>query len=344
MPLREQLFSGEIAANPKTKSHQVIAQASAEYFILRVAQKTENSDKLQKDFLANINKIMDKKVEKKNVEFRKLYGPALVGTMSDLLARDIKDDPSTTIHVALMLPIMARLKQEQVSAYLTKLVEGSQTHDAVRVHALKALKDTMPIEPQQELFPQGNWDFKDKEQNAKRAHDIRNVEMLTKYIERTVKSENMTRDELATLRFLRREAIASLAAAGMPAVFAFTKPPAKEAPKDAGHIAPTLLKVLIKGAIQPEPNLHEKIEAALGLCAMDYTNMPEYQPEPAIYLVGLTLVDFAREYNQDLANFVIEKGKKAPYVAWKTDAKRFQAGLAAERQCQGKPESCAICA
>ena len=151
---------------------------------------------------------------------------------------------------------------------------------------------------------------------------------MTKYVERPIKTDNMSPDEIAALKFLRREAIVSLAAAGTPAVYAFTKPPVKDLPPDAGHVAPTLLKVLIKGAIHPEPTIQEKIEAALGLCAMEYTNMPEYQPDAAIYLVGLTVVEFSREYSKDWSNFSVEKGKKAPYVAWKTDAKRFQAGLA----------------
>ncbi len=151
---------------------------------------------------------------------------------------------------------------------------------------------------------------------------------MTQYIERPVwNTDKLSLDELATLRFLRREAIMSLAAAGTPAVFAFTKPPVKDTPKDAGHVAPTLMKVLIKGAIQPDPTIQEKVEAALGLCAMEYANMPEYQPEVAVYLVGLTVIDFARAYGQDYPNFSIEKGKKAPFVAWKTDAKRLQAGL-----------------
>jgi hypothetical protein len=225
----------------------------------------------------------------------------------------------------MMLPIMARLKHPYVSEYLVTLIEDNKTHDAVRLYAIKALKDTMPIETQLELYPTGIWDFTDKAQNARRKSDARSVETLTKYIERAAKTSP---DDLAAFKFfLRREAIVSLAAAGTPAVYAFGKAPAKDVPLFDGLVAPTLMKVLVKGALQPEPTIQEKIEAALGLCAMDYTNMPEYQPELAVYLVGQTVVEFAREYSKDRPNFVLDKGKKPPFVAWKTEAKRFQAGL-----------------
>ena len=43
-----------------------------------------------------------------------------------------------------------------------------------------------------------------------------------------------------------------------------------------GPIAVTLLKVLVPGNLDPAPNLAERNEAALGLCQMNYKNMPEY--------------------------------------------------------------------
>ena len=39
----------------------------------------------------------------------------------------------------------------------------------------------------------------------------------------------------------------------------------------------------------------ERIEAAIGLCHLKYPNMPEYNKDVAVYLVGLTLLEFVRE-------------------------------------------------
>src|SRR4029079_11996231 len=130
--------------------------------------------------------------------------------------------------------------------------------------------------------------FKDAEQNAKRKHDATNVDALVKYIERPAPNlKNMQPDEIATLRFLRREAIIALAAAGAPAVTAHPKAPRR--PLD-GLVAPTLMKVLTKNGLQPPTSMNEKIEAAIGLCNLEYPWMPEYRPELAVYLVGHTLV------------------------------------------------------
>ena len=71
--------------------------------------------------------------------------------------------------------------------------------------------------------------------------------------------------------------------------------------------------------------MQEKVEAAIGLCAMRHPEMPEYNPDVAAYLIGQTLADFASDYSVDLQNFGkgVEK-KKTPFLPWKQDAKRLQ--------------------
>ena len=151
-PLREQLFTGAERANPKSKMHDGIIQASAEFFILRVSQRAGDPDKLLKEFSANVTKVMDKNNVKNNTEFRRLYGVALVGTVKGEVGRDIKEDPTSVVHSAALLPILARLKNPYVNEYLITLIEDNKTHDAVRLYALKALKETMPIEAAARAF------------------------------------------------------------------------------------------------------------------------------------------------------------------------------------------------
>jgi hypothetical protein len=239
--------------------------------------------------------------------------------MKEVLARDIKTDQATVINGAMMLPTMAKLKQDQVSDYLIELVKVSNTHDAVRLYALKGLKEAMPITIQ----PGDDLDLKDTAQNDKRKRDTEVVEALTNYIERPVTVAGMSAEEVDAVRYIRREAIISLAQAGAPAVLAVNK---KQAKKDIlqGAVAPTLLKVLAGRDIKPPPSLQEKIEAALGLCALKHPNMPEYNPSLATYLIGRTIVDLVDDYNRDLANIgVLGKNRRLPYIAYRTDARRL---------------------
>lgn len=324
---RERWFNGEDAA---LKSDANAVKAIANYYIHRISHTPENKDFIQavhKEFNSAISRI--EKPAKNNRAFVDLFAPALVASLQEVFANNnVKTDGSVVVNAAMMLPTMARLQHPAINDYLTKLVQDEKgTHDAVRLYALKALRETMPIRLQLEpdaTLPQFE-DFNDAKQNARRLFDAKNVDALTKYIEgadRPQKVDSMTPEQIETLRYLRREAIASLSQAGAPAVVALKKPE-----KVFGLVAPTLLKVLA-GDLQPPPTLSEKVEAALGLCAMRYPKMPEYNPDLANYLIGRTLLDFTAKYNEDLINFsVVGAKRQVPYLPWKGDAARLKAGL-----------------
>ena len=56
--------------------------------------------------------------------------------------------------------------------------------------------------------------------------------------------------------------------------------------------------------------------------------MPEYNKDLGVYMVGLALLEFVSEYKRDLANFTGAGGRRTvPQIAFKTEARRFQAGL-----------------
>jgi len=319
---RDKLFSGEEPAAADDTSAKKIAEAAANWYIYRLTHVTEDKLVVQKDFSAEIVKIMEKTFDKKdrnNRVFINMFGPALVSSMKEVLARDIKTDQATVINGAMMLPTMAKLKQDQVSDYLIELVKVSNTHDAVRLYALKGLKEAMPITIQ----PGDDLDLKDTAQNDKRKRDAKLVDALTKYIEHPFNVKGRSAEEVDAVRFIRREAIFTLAHAGAPAVLAVNK---KQAKKDIlqGAVAPTLLKVLAGRDIKPPPSLQEKIEAALGLCALKHPNMPDYNPSLATYLIGRTIVDLVDDYNRDLANIgVLGKNRRLPYIAYRTDARRL---------------------
>ncbi len=318
---RRELNNGNVEAK---KADKAVADAVAEWHIYRAMIKFEKIDLVQIEFNNEIASVMDKKNATTKRAYIDLLGAACAAKMKDVLEQaDLKIEPSTVIYAAQMMPTMAKLKQENVSNLLVSLIEDPKTHDVVRLHALKALKETMPVRIQKDVIPLGEDDLKSNDQNAKRKHDSKNVDTLTKYINRPINVQNMDADAIATMKFLRREAIVSLAAAGAPAVHARAKPKIEE-----GLVAPTLMKVLAKGAMQPPASLAEKIEAAAGLCAMEYRYMPEYHAELGIYLVGQTVIEFVNQYNKDYINFgVFGKEKRVPYVGWKADGKRLRDGL-----------------
>lgn len=322
---RQSLHAGEKAATSKDAP---VAEAVAQWYIHRTTHKFEKQDSLQADFAKEINNLMDKKNLATKRPYIDLLGRACVDNMKLVLSRDVAKDPTSVVNGAQLLATMARLRQDEVLGYLTGLVNDTKTHDVVRLYALKALREGMPIRIQLDpVLADAKFekeDLKDKEQNLIRARDARTVDALTAFVERSAKGDNLSPEDVATRRFIRREAVAALASAGSPAVSAMAKPKA-----EAGYVAPTLMRVIAKqGGISPPPSLAEKVEAALGLCAMEYPNMPEYHSELAVYYVGQAILDLANDYNKDWGNFVrVGKDKVVPYHAYKTDAKRLIAGL-----------------
>jgi hypothetical protein len=323
------LYSGEQAATKADKKH---AEAAAQWYLYRLTIKAylteaptpiapNGAQKLQKEFHDKVTDIMYKNAVGKNGEFRKLFAAALVSSMKNVLAdRDLKTDPTTIIHAVEMLPDMARLKQDEISNYLCELAKDAK-NPVLQLHALKALKETMPIaiQPDPEDFAGVN------AYNARKVRDVKNVDALRQYIERPVNTAGMSPEEYKAVIFIRREAIIALAQAGAPAVIA--TPNKKMVQPPEGAAAHTLLNVLA-GNLQRPPTLQEKVEAALGLCSMKYPNMPEYEPQLGIYLIGKTLDEFVAEYSTDWVNFAkVGAGKKLPHMAFAGDARRWKAGL-----------------
>jgi hypothetical protein len=326
--LRE-LFAG--TGEKSSKADKKHADVAARWYLYRFTIKayvtpTKDSpnpvEKMQQEFHGRITELMEKRNGEEKVEFRKMFGVALVDSMKNVLgSRDVKTDPSTVIRALQMLPDMARLKQDEVSAYVCELAKDEK-NPVVQLHAIKALKETMPVvlQPDPDDFAGVN------QHNARKGRDIKNVDTLRHFIERSVNTAGMTPEEVKAVIFFRREAIISLAQAGSPAVVAI--PNKKMAVPPEGAAAHTLLNVLA-GNLQPPATLPEKVEAAIGLCAMKYhPNMPEYKPQVANYLIARTLSEFATDYSKDWENFTAAGARKRlPYMPYLGDAKRLKAAL-----------------
>jgi hypothetical protein len=288
---------------------------------------------VQDKFETDVKSIMSTSAD--NRYYVNLLGPALVTAMDDVLKTDFNEYPWIVTNAAMMLPTMAKLKQEDIGNYLVKLVADKRTKDAkddqryevIRLFAIKGLREAMPAR----VFT--DFDLGKKNANdlkALKRMEIKYVDTLTNYIERPVRlnGANATDKELAVFHYFRLQAITSLANAGVPAISIATKPTAAV----EGPVAPTLLKVLVKGGLNPPASLHEKVEAAIGVCNMKYSlkTMPDYYPDAAIYLVGETVLEFTDAYMQDYGQFGVKgPARKLPRLPWATECKNLEKALKA---------------
>ncbi len=260
-----------------------------------------------------------------NRAFVDQMGPALVRAIRPVFQDDLLagDNRMVQITAATMLPRMAKLKQPDIGAYLAELVKDSKIHDAIRLYALKGLKESMPVRYFDDV------DIGSKTYEKQRDRDVALIDALVGYVEGNYGGK-ASEVEPDVIRFLRREALESLGQAGLPAIAAMKRDGQPLAP-----IAPTMLKVLAKkGGLQPEPGIQEKIEAAIGLCGLRYVfpeakrEMDEYRADLAVYLIGQCIDEFAKKYGTEVAGLGL-KGEKhrIPSVAWKMQAKRLEVAL-----------------
>ncbi len=301
--------------------------------------------KLQKDFTYFVDRVMDPLHRKNNANgvFIQQFSPVLVKHFKDVLDRDFLENRFAIVNTAPMLVQAARMKDPALADYLVAiLADGGAAkanaaaaekkdekkseakaapkyHDVIKLYAARALREFLPVAAVDEADVIGN--NLTKAQLARKDREVRYIDALNRYIAlKSAASDKLSAPEQEALRFLRRDAVESLAAAKAPAVMLGKT--GVEAP-----VAPTLLRVLApKSGMQPSPDLHERFEAAIGVCQIDYRKVPEYDPEIGLYLVSVLINDLATEYNRDLAAIKGDK-RKQPYMHWRMNSKRLELAL-----------------
>jgi hypothetical protein len=331
---KSQFIQMQMGTRVPSKDDKELIDVAAKYYVHRFSWKglADGPQELSKEyarfhaefdsaFIGNFfNPNMDKKGNRALVE---QMGPALVRSTKPVFEADILSGENRLLqaNVAQLLPKMARLRQEELLSYLLELVNDPTKHDAIRVFALKGLAQALPVRFFDDV------DVGEKKWEKQRERDVPYVDALAGFVEGTVGAKVKQADE-NVIRFMRREALESLSSVGIPAVKASNRDG-----KLLGAAAPTLLKVLSKKGLEPEPGLAERIEAAIGLCQMKYVlpserrAIHEYQPELAVYLVGRLIHEFGSEYNKEWANLKPGPGHKPPSLPWKIHAKRLEYAL-----------------
>src|SRR5262249_52373327 len=151
---------------------------------------------------------------KVNRDFVHQMGPHFAKAFKAVFDRDFLPNRQGSVNAALMLPALAKLKQEEVGDMLKDLINDPKVHDAIKIHTVRALREFFPVKT---LDNADN--LKDQKVADKKKRDLERIAALTAFIERKWPTPQ-DKQELDAIHYLRREAIISLAAADAPALCA----------------------------------------------------------------------------------------------------------------------------
>jgi hypothetical protein len=251
-------------------------------------------------------------------KFKSDFTKALVVRFRELTDLPLLDNARSILHGAQMFTGLAKMQQEEAGVYLQELIDDKKNppgQDAIRVYALRALGEMLPVSAWGE--PAGNFVFGSKTNLAKKERDLARIDVLNRFILRPAPTAPDP-ETLEAHRYLRREAIECLAKGGWPAVDSYRD---NAASKADGQIALTLMKVLVPGSLNPPPTLAERNEAALGLCSIKGT--ATYDGRATLPFIAATLIELNKTYAEDLPN--IKMGQA--HFGWKIEGARWKKAL-----------------
>jgi hypothetical protein len=309
-------------------------ELAARFYVYRVTYVPPPAEAVManyvKEFENMISIAANPNNTKANRELINKFAPQLVTCFKEVFELDFNDNRLAQVNGAVMLPQFAKLKHDAIGDFLAIIVADEKKHDAVRVHAAKALHEFFPVK----AFTK--FDLNNNQALERKARDKKRVDALLTLIDRPMPK---TTDpyEIDALSYVRRAAVTTLAMAQTPAISALDKKAKVEGPVALG-----LIKVLSK-KIEPEPSLKERIAAAAGVC--QFTKyVDEYDPKIGIYLVGETLSDVVNEYKRDYNNIAAKaKDKKPTTLYWKETPKMLEAALTdLVNNSRGTPNAAAV--
>ena len=210
--------------------------------------------------------------------------------------------------------------QEKTAEECLKVLKDKDQPDAVKLWALRGLgglftaaytASTVPVNERPNRRAFKNSDLEDK--------------CIVALVEFVLRKPNLppnpTPEEVEAFRYVRREAIRTLAQTRFPAVMnkkEFVGTPT----------ALALARVLVDDGITPTASLSEKLESAIGLCQLQTNLTDGYHPDYAAHVVGLFIDELGKAFNnrKNLAGGEIED------YPWKYYAGRLLAALQAWKE------------
>jgi hypothetical protein len=310
-------FQQKMLTGQDTSATKEQLELASRFYVSRVTYATAHSDSklmgtIVKDFEDMIGVALGRNVTN-NRELLAKATPLFVQRFKEIFELDFKANRISIVNAAVMLPHFAKLKQDEIGDFLAALVDDAKKHDAIRVHALKGLREYFPAK----AFTK--FEAENKQTLEKKDRDLRRVGALVKVVDRKMPPMNDPQ-KIGAFRYVRKEAVASLAEAQIPAVLA------KDG-KIEGLVALALVKVLAQKT-EPTPSIGERLEAGIGICNMKARDVEEYDPAIGVYLFGVFLTDLVSEYKKDLNNIKQAlKNRQPTYFAWKVESKRLDAAI-----------------
>src|SRR5262245_49179597 len=261
---------------------------AAKWFTQRVTDSTVQTkpgdmQKVHKEFHNMIDAAVNARA--KNQRFLSQFSEHLVKRHKEVMDLDFNTNRVACVNAAVMLPRLGKIGQESIADYLATLLQDAKKHDAIKLYAAQGLNEFYAARP---IAPKSLQDAAVRDREAKR------LDALLAFLNRAGSAEKASKEEEAAARFVRLSAVRALAQARVPAL-------SVQGGKVQSPVAYALVRTLAgeAGDKAPAPGLAERYEAAVGLCQLQTKEVPQYQPEPAVYRVGIFLGEFAQKYKED---------------------------------------------
>jgi hypothetical protein len=340
-PQFDKWADGEVRPDPvKDKSN---LQLAAKYHVYRLTWVTER--KGTADIQKDLKDLMLKPatLEGRNKDFMKLFAQEVIPCLKTLVMRDMMKDSQVVTNAALMLPVLALCKQDEVNDFLLDLVNLDKdkdtnftVHPFVRMCAVEGLGELNNSGP-----PRIYDEYDPDSQVAKKKRELKRFNALVSFIAFSFPPQGTHPAREDAYRFARRKGITALAQLETPAINVIKdKTDGKE--KVDGGVAYHLIYLAsggeMRGQAIPQLSLDEKLEAAIGICHLKPALTPNYNVQLGLYVVAKCIADFAADYQTDYLYFApnanvdakekeVRKGQSK--MAWKLEAARFQAAMEA---------------
>jgi hypothetical protein len=245
-----------------------------------------------------------KPLNDKQQEYMAALADAFLPLIHDALGHA---EPIVRVNAARILARIAEAGQEKTAKEMLAVLNDKKQLDAVKHWIFRGMEG---------LFNASYWTaavpgsarpngraFKDE------ALEDQCIQALVDYIlSKPNISPNASPDEVRGIQYVRRAAIRALAVTRLPAIIIkkqFVGTPT----------ALALTRVVANDGLTPPASLSERLEAAFGLCHLQTNLADNYQPDYAAHVVGLFLVDFAKEFNNN-ANIKPGEIKPFPWKLW----------------------------
>jgi hypothetical protein len=295
--LLNDLLRGDVEADPKNPDHVAAINTETEYLARRFVDPLflntppNPPEKTLNYLIGRVTVDLDLMTRsKKNIQpVANLYTHYFGLHAKAVIQGRAKAIPVAALNLTRALANVSVLGQGELSEVLVDLIEGDLKRDAlpeaerlrspenlpndgVKYYALRGLQKLLeqtPKPPATEILT------KDQE--------LKVVQLMNKLIttSQTFK-EDTPLQEVDGFRVRRREAVKVLARIPNPVI-----------PNKKDGTAMTLLRVVARDSkLEPVPSMDERVEAAIGLARMKFDQAKDYNPDYAVYHIGLFLDEF----------------------------------------------------